>query len=39
VAVSALAREGLTELVARADAMLGEVEAEPAPALAAAQGG
>jgi GTP-binding protein HflX len=39
VAVSALAREGLTQLVARADAMLGEGEAEPAPALAAAHGG
>jgi GTP-binding protein HflX len=39
VAISALAREGLTQLVARADAMLGEGEAEPAPALAAAHGG
>jgi len=39
VPVSALARRGLEELVARADAMLGEGEAERAPTLAAAQGG
>jgi GTP-binding protein HflX len=39
VAVSALRREGLTQLVARADAMLGGSEGEHAPALAAAQGG
>jgi GTP-binding protein HflX len=38
VAVSALARRGLEDLVARADAMLGEGEAE-APARTAAQGG
>ncbi len=39
VPVSALTRRGLEELVARADAMLGEDEAERAPAVAAAQGG
>jgi GTP-binding protein HflX len=39
VAVSALERRGLEQLVARADAMLGEGRAERAPALSAAQGG
>ena len=39
VAVSALRRHGLTELVARADAMLRETLAERPPAPALAQGG
>jgi 50S ribosomal subunit-associated GTPase HflX len=39
VAVSALAKQGLEELVACADAMLGEGEADQAPARSAAQGG
>jgi 50S ribosomal subunit-associated GTPase HflX len=39
VAVSALGRHGLGELVARAEAMLDENEADRAPVLAAAQGG
>jgi GTP-binding protein HflX len=39
VAVSALGRRGLTELVARAESMLDENEADRAPVLAAAQGG
>ncbi len=39
VAVSALGRRGLTELVARAEAMLDEEAADRAPVLAAAQGG
>jgi GTP-binding protein HflX len=39
VAISALERRGLTRLVARADEMLAESEAEGAPGLAAAQGG
>ena len=39
VPISALRRHGLTELVARADAMLGEIEAERPPAPALAQGG
>jgi GTP-binding protein HflX len=39
VAVSALGRRGLTELVSRAESMLDENEADRAPILAAAQGG
>ena len=39
VPVSALRRHGLTELVARADLMLGEILAERPPAPAVAQGG
>jgi GTP-binding protein HflX len=39
VAISALGRRGLTDLMLRADAMLQDGEAERAPVLAAAQGG
>jgi GTP-binding protein HflX len=39
VAVSALERKSLEDLLARADAMLGERESEREPGLAAAQGG